>query len=247
MFTRHAGLTAFIRKYGGPAVLALLLHALLLAAVLTTDFPVALKEPPAVPIVSYLYQPPQPVAVEQPPQPLAEMATAVEAVQPVTTNAASPAAVTEPPAEQRLPARQQSSAESLADTAARPEPEGDRHAAASPQQSLAQRALNRAATVNPAAIEQAAAASYQQLLQAQQQPKLTVEKRHQQLTEDPAGQVIVKLDDGRQIVRTKGGCRIADPTKDGFDALMAARPVPCGDEEHSSALLKQALEKHRKR
>lgn len=207
-----------------------------------------------MPIVSYLYQPPQPVAVEQPPQPLAEMATAVEAVQPVPTNAASPAAVTEPaavaaepPAEQRPPARQQSGAKSLADTAARTEPEGERHAAASPQQSLAQRALNRAATVNPAAIEQAAAASYQQLLQAQQQPKLTVEKRHQQLTEDPAGQVIVKLDDGRQIVRTKGGCRIADPTKDGFDALMAARPVPCGDEEPSSALLKQALEKHRKR
>lgn len=203
-----------------------------------------------MPIVSYLYQPPQSVAVGQSPQPLAEMTTAVEAVQPVTTNAASPAAVTEPAAvvaEQRPPARQQSSAESLADTAARTEPEGDRHAAASPQQSLAQRALNRAATVNPAAIEQAAAASYQQLLQAQQQPKLTVEKRHQQLTEDPAGQVIVKLDDGRQIVRTKGGCRIADPTKDGFDALMAARPVPCGDEEPSSALLKQALEKHRKR
>src|SRR5690606_38832589 len=114
--------------------------------------------------------------------------------------------------------------------------------------SLVQRALNQAATVNPAAIDQAAAASYQQLLQAQQQPKITVEKRHQQLTTDPAGQVFAQLNDGRQLIRVKGGCRMADPGKEGFDALMAANAVvPCGDEEDSSALLKQALEKHIKR
>src|SRR5690606_30308931 len=98
-----------------------------------------------------------------------------------------------------------------------------------------------------AAVEQAAAASYQQLLQAQQRPKITVEKRHQQLSSDPAGQVIAQLDDGRQLIRSKGGCRIADPSKDGFDALMALKTVPCGDEENSSALLQQALEKHIKR
>ncbi|MDX1678245.1 hypothetical protein [Arsukibacterium sp.] len=43
-------------------------------------------------------------------------------------------------------------------------------------------------------------------------------------------------------------CRIADPTQDGFEALMAANPViPCGDETASSTLLKQALDKHIKR
>lgn len=114
---------------------------------------------------------------------------------------------------------------------------------------LAQRALNRGATVDPAAIEQAAMANYQQQLQAQQQPKITVEKRHQALSTDPARQVVAQLADGRQLIRTKGGCYIADPSKHGFDALMAAKLMPCGDEDDSStsALLQQALEKHIKR
>ena len=112
---------------------------------------------------------------------------------------------------------------------------------------LAQRAFNRAATIDPVAIEQAATAGYQQFLQVQQQPKLTVEKRHQSLSQNPAHQVVAQLNDGKQLVRVKGGCRLADPTKQGFDALMAAKMVPCGDEDDSSALLKRALQKHSKR
>jgi hypothetical protein len=43
-------------------------------------------------------------------------------------------------------------------------------------------------------------------------------------------------------------CRFAAPSKDGFDALMAASAVvPSGDEENNGALLQQALEKHLKR
>ena len=103
---------------------------------------------------------------------------------------------------------------------------------------LAQRALSRAATPSARAIEDAATASYQQFLQAQQQPKMTVEKRHQELSADPA----------QQVVRIKEGvCVIGDPALDGFEQLMAAKKVPCGDEAKTSDLLKQALEKHLKR
>ncbi|GAB2928548.1 hypothetical protein [Rheinheimera gaetbuli] len=241
----RGALNSFSQTYGRPALLALLLHAVLLAALLQTEFAPLAKPPltePAVsePIVSYLYQPPKPASAETQP-PVTENTVAPEVVQSTPANTVPPAVAVE----QRPASQQQSAAAPLPDSADKRSAE---HTATAPRQSLAQRAFNRAATVDPVAIEQAAAANYQQLLKAQQQPKLTVEKRHQELSNDPAQQVVAQLGDGIQLIRIKGGCRIADPTKDGFEALMAANPiVPCGDEEKTSDLLKQALEKHSKR
>ncbi|MBU1311174.1 MAG: hypothetical protein KKE30_16755 [Gammaproteobacteria bacterium] len=237
-------LNSFSQTYGRPALLALLLHTVLLAALLQTEFTPLAKPPltePAVsePIVSYLYQPPKPVPAETQP-PVTENTVAPEVVQSTPANTVPPAVT----AEQRPASQQQSAAAPLPDRADKRSTE---HTATAPRQSLAQRAFNRAATVDPVAIEQAATANYQQLLQAQQQPKMTVEKRHQELSNDPAQQVVAELGDGIQLIRIKGGCRIGDPAKDGFDGLMAARVVPCGDEAKTSDLLKQALEKHSKR
>lgn len=163
-------------------------------------------------------------------------------VEPAPTDTASAVAEQRPASQPPIDAAPES------DMASKQQAQADIRAVAAPRPGLTQRALNQAATVNPAAVEQAAVASYQQLLQAQQRPKITVEKRHQQLSTDPAQQVFAQLDNGLQLIRTKGGCRFADPSKDGFDALMAANAVvPCGDEENSSALLQQALEKHIKR
>jgi len=115
-------------------------------------------------------------------------------------------------------------------------------------QSLAQRALHQVAKPDQAAIEQAASGSYQQFLQKQQQPRLTVDRKYWPVSQGPAQQVVAQLNDGRHIVRiSKGVCVFGDPTLDGFEALMAAKRVPCGDEVSTSALLKQALEKHSKR
>lgn len=222
---------------------------MLLAALINAKFPARVTPPLSEAMPSYLYQPPPPATTELPQLPEDETTTGPEAMSPQPVNTA-PSATTAP----------QQAADELADatavlphTPAQPEPptpteqQDTLQAIVVPRQSLAQRALNQAGTIAPVAIVQAAAASYQQLLQTQQQPKITVEKRHQQLTTDPAGQVFAQLNDGRQLIRVKGGCRLADPGKDGFDALMAAKVVPCGDEEDSSALLKQALEKHIKR
>lgn len=244
MSDNRGTLTPLIRAYGRPALLALLLHAVLLAVLLQTEFtPLAkprVSEPVvSEPIVSYLYQPPRPAPAETQ-QPVTENTVAPEVIQPAPANKVPPAVA----AEQRPSSQQQSAAAPLPDRADKLSTE---HTATAPRQSLAQRAFNRAATVDPVAIEQAATANYQQLLQAQQQPKMTVEKRHQELSNDPAQQVVAQLGDGIQLIRTKGGCRMADPSKEGFDGLMAARVVPCGDEAKTSDLLKQALEKHSKR
>lgn len=67
------------------------------------------------------------------------------------------------------------------------------------------------------------------------EPKITVAPRFQEIPRDPARQVIAQLNDGRQIIRTRDGCRMADPGKDGFEALMAARRVACGDEDTADA------------
>lgn len=223
---------------------------MLLAALINAKFPARVTPTPSEAVLSYLYQPPPPATTELPQLPEDETSTGPEAMSPQLLNTA-PSATTAP----------QQAADGLADTTAvlpdtpaQPEPptptepQDAQQAIVVPRQSLAQRALKQAGTVAPEAIAQAAAASYQQLLQTQQQPKITVEKRYQQLTTDPAGQVFAQLNDGRQLIRVKGGCRMADPGKEGFDALMAANAVvPCGDEEDSSALLKQALEKHIKR
>jgi|GEM_PF-1183419 hypothetical protein len=238
--------TALSRAYGRPVLLALLLHAVLLAALLQTEFTPLAKpvSEPAVfePIVSYLYQPPRPAPAEIQ-QPAREDIATPEEMPSAATEVVSPAVK----AEQRPVSLQQSAATPLPDRPDKLRTEDTEHTITTPRQSLTQRAFNRAATVDPVAIEQAAQAAYQQFLQTQQQPKMTVEKRHQQLSRDPALQVAAQLDDGKQLIRIKGGCRIADPTKDGFDGLMAARMVPCGDEEKTSDLLKQALEKHSKR
>ena len=236
-------LNAFWRAYGRPVLLALLLHVILLAALLQTKFSPITKVPLSQPLLTYLYQPTLPVQADNPPLPIAEHSSAPDANQPAVTydhqdavSDAKKTAATPAVAEPLLQQQVETSAKGSADRVTPPARTG-----------LAQRALNRGATIDPAAIEQAATANYQQLLQAQLQPKITVEKRHQALSTDPARQVVAQLGDGRQLIRTKGGCRIADPSKDGFDALLAARPVPCGDAENSSALLQQALEKHIKR
>lgn len=240
----RGALNSFSQTYGQPALLALLLHAALLAVLLQTEFtPLPLAKPPLTePIVSYLYQPPRPAPAEVQ-QPARENSVAPEVVQSAPANTVPPA-VTE---EQRPASQQQSAATPLPDRPDKLSTEGTEHTITTPRQSLAQRAFNRAATVDPVAIEQAAQAAYQQFLQTQQQPKMTVEKRHQELSNDPAQQVVAELGDGIQLIRIKGGCRIGDPAKDGFDGLMAARVVPCGDEAKTSDLLKQALEKHSKR
>ncbi|HEY0921669.1 hypothetical protein [Rheinheimera pacifica] len=231
--------------YAGAALLALLLHALLLAYLLRLEFTQVPPPKPAAPVVSYLYQPP-PVqaaaaqAESHPPEPVpAPTALSTElsaAAEPEVTTLAGAATQADAVSEKQPAAV---AAPFTAPFSAQPEQNS--------AVGLAQRALSSAATPSARAIEDAATASYQQFLQAQQQPKMTVERRHQELSADPAQQVVAQMNDGRQIIRTKDGCRIADPTKDGFDGLMALKTVPCGDEAKTSELLKQALEKHLKR
>lgn len=224
--------------YAGAALLALLLHALLLACLLRLEFTQVPPPKPAAPVVSYLYQPP----------PIQAVAAQAESNPPEPAPAALPT---------ELPAEPEPEVTALASTATQADAVSEKQPAAAvvpsaapfsapfsaqPEQSsaagLAQRALSSAATPSARAIEDAATASYQQFLQAQQQPKITVEKRHQELSADPA----------QHMVRLKEGvCVIGDPAKDGFEQLMAAKKVPCGDEAKTSDLLKQALEKHLKR
>jgi len=250
-----SGVIRVFRFYGRELLLALLLHLLLFVALMQTKLTQPVKRKPVEPIVSYLYQPPiaevkiivaskdiaEPEVIAEPrPEPTSaetspEISTAAKPVVLSMQAQAKPQAV-EP--EQPPP---DVSASAQRDIAAQPAP------ATIASTSLTQRALQRAAASSPAQMQQAVASSYQQHKNAQQQVKLTVEKRHQQLSSDPAKQVIAQLDHGLQLIRTKDGCRIADPTKDGFEALMAAGRVPCGDEVSNKALLKQALEKHIKR
>ncbi|WP_240225001.1 hypothetical protein [Rheinheimera hassiensis] len=232
--------------YTGAALLALLLHALLLACLLRLEFTQVSPPKPAAPVVSYLYQPPPVQAVAaQPesnaPEPAPAVLPSALSVKPAP-EVAAPVGTDNPATQADAVSEKQPSAAVapfLAPFSAQPEQ--------SSAAGLAQRALSSAATPSARAIEDAATASYQQFLQAQQQPKITVERRHQELSADPAQQVMAQMNDGRQIIRTRDGCRIADPTKDGFDGLMALKTVPCGDEAKTSELLKQALEKHLKR
>lgn len=243
-----SGVTSAIKRwaadYAGATLLALLLHALLLIYLLQLKFTQMPPPKPAAPVVSYLYQPPPVPAIAA----QAESNTSAPVPAPAALST-EPSAEAEPevtalagaanPATEADVVNEKQPLTVVAPSAAEPE----QHNSAG----LAQRALSSAAAPSARAMEDAAAASYQQFLQAQQQPKMTVEKRHQELSADPAQQVVVQMNDGRQIIRTRDGCRIADPTKDGFDGLMAARMVPCGDEANTSELLKQALEKHLKR
>ena len=236
---------AFV-AYGRPALLALLLHALLLMLILTRKFSPVVKPAPAPAIVSYLYQP-APVAappVEPAPETVAEKPVPLTEQLPPVVNEVS------------TPITAKGSAHTLENSSTKPatavndDAKARENTETTENTSLIQRALNQAGAVSgsqQAAMTNAASAAYQQFLREQQQPRITVEPQHQQLSQDPAKQVIAQLDDGRQLIRSKGGCRIVDPTKDGFEGLMATRAVPCGDEVSNSELLKQALEKHRKR
>ncbi|WP_213995207.1 hypothetical protein [Arsukibacterium sp.] len=230
-------LQRFISEYGNAVLLALLIHGLIF--VLLLSLPVSQHAVlPAEPIASYLYQPPPPslpAAPEQTPEQGIPKRSATRA-QKLTDNAGTPtpqpeASPATPPAiEQAVPAV----AESLAKPA--------KHS------SLAQRALNQVAMPDQAAIDRAATASYQQFIQQQQQPRLTVDKKHWPVSQNPAQQVLAHLDDGKHIVHIRQGvCVIGDPTLDGFAGMMAAKRVPCGDEISTSELLKLALEKHSKR
>ena len=231
------------RLYGRELLLALLLHLLLVAALMQTKLTQPVKRKPTEPIVSYLYQPPlaevkiiaapKDIAEQKPEQTSAEIPVATSVAQSMQTQAKPPAVEPEKPQPDVFAAQTEIAAQSVP--------------AVTVSTSLAQRALQRAAISNPAQMQQAATGSYQQHINAQQQVKLTVEKRYQQLSSDPAKQVIAELDHGFQLIRTKDGCRIAAPTKDGFEALMAAGRAPCGDEVSNKELLKKALEKHIKR
>lgn len=226
------------RDYGREAAIALLLHLLLLLVLLQTRLTPRLPVQTVKPVMSYLYQPAVPTPVEPTLEPAAVAQPLADNMTPAVStqvNATADAVTPTVTAEAQQPALAVETTTQREQTAVAPRP------------GLAQRALQRALTAEPAAIEQAAASSYQQFINAQQQVKLTVAKRHQQLSDDPAKQVIAQLDNGLQLVRTKDGCRIVDPSKHGFEALMAAGRAPCGDEISTSELLRQALEKHLKR
>ena len=218
------------------------LHALLLAGFLQLEFTQVPSPKPAAPVVSYLYQPP----------PIQVVAAPAESHAPEPEPAALPAELPAAPEQEVAAPAGTDNAATPADTVSETPPvTAILPSATAPELynsgGLAQRALSTAATPSARVMEDAAAASYQQFLQAQQQPKITVERRHQELSADPAQQVVAELGNGIQLIRIKGGCRIADPAKDGFEQLMAAKKVPCGDEAKTSDLLKQALEKHLKR
>lgn len=240
-------IAGYARSYGVAISLALVLHILLLLALWLTRFSPPAKPVTATAITSFLYQPIPAVSVEDIPPPPTDEPTAAQLKPDVNSGEVSGSEVaTEPTQKAVLP----TVAKQAAAVQANVQRTAAEHAIQQqkqPQPGLAERTLNRAATSSSAVMQQAADASYQQFLQAQQPPKITVEKRHQELSDDPAQQVVAQLGDGKQLIRTKGGCRIADPSKDGFDSLMAARLVPCGDEAKTSDLLKQALEKHSKR
>jgi hypothetical protein len=238
--------------YAASLFYALALHSALLAYLFTAKF--AAPAPPAtvIPVTTFLYQPAD-IAVQPPP---ADSQHVITEQPPVVSNVAEPEPSGRPAVEQAVADAEPalagqagsthdavslppSVAASVAEAVVAP-------TAASDRPSLAQRALNMAMANDVSNIDAAAQASYQRFKQAQQQPKITVEKRHQAISNDPAKQLVTKLDDGRHIIRTKQGCLISDPSKHGFDALMATGKVACGDEVTTSELLTQALDKHRK-
>lgn len=247
-------LATFRAEYGRAIALAVLLHMLVLLALLQLKPAVTPQLVRAEPVLSYLYQPVVPVSAETNtvavgPPVATEQATL--GVQPADKRSAkiAPEATLKMPS-QEVPAPAASppvpAATAVAQaTAAEVDVKRQAGSAASVQQgqSLAQRALQQAGSSSA----DLAQAGYQHYLQQQQPQKLGVARQHQELSPDPAKQVVTTLDSGLQIVRVKGGCRLADPTKHGFDALMAAREVACGDEVSSAELLKQALQKHQKK
>ncbi|MEE2025467.1 hypothetical protein [Alkalimonas mucilaginosa] len=92
--------------------------------------------------------------------------------------------------------------------------------------SLMDRALRH---VQP--TDELASAHRAQQIQRHAQPSITVEKRYQE------------IQDGSQPIRNARGCLTSDPSKDGFDALMAAKYVPCGDEISAAQQLQEILQR----
>lgn len=249
-------------EYGFAIALAVLLHVLVLLALLQLKPAAAPKRLPQDAVLSYLYQPavPAPVAgsdansepsvehdFEPVPAPKPESEPESEIAQPEVSETAAHSDTTLPESalNAAVPAAPTVASEEtvVADAQRQPATSATSAVTAQPGPGLASRALQQAGS----GTADMAQASYQHYLQQQQPQKLSVAPQHQELSLDPAKQVLTTLDNGLQIVRVKGGCRLADPTKDGFDALMAARRVSCGDEAKTSDLLKQALEKHSKR
>lgn len=94
--------------------------------------------------------------------------------------------------------------------------------------SLMDRALRH---VQP--TEELASAHRAQQLQRHAQPKITVEKRYQE------------IHDSSKPIRNSRGCLSGDPSVDGFgfDGLMAAKYVPCGDEISAGQQLQEILQR----
>lgn len=239
----------FNKGYSKAILLSVLLHAILLVVLLQSRFtPPNIKVKPQEPVISYLYSALASNKQNLQPEPTAaasiqsKVKAEVKAEAKLTNTKLEPITAAEP--QPKLVDQSQSV---IAELEQRPITQNE----VEPEQlnrqglSLAQRALNRAAGSTPIDIEQAAAVGYQQYLQSQQQPKITVAKRYHALSVNPGQQVLAQLNDGRQLIKIKGGCRIADPSDDSFAALMAANTiVPCGDEVSTSTQLKQALERH---
>lgn len=237
-------LKQFLSGYGYAAMYAVLLHAVLFVALISQRFTPVAEPISTKPIMSYLYHPPALILPAEPTDTEARPAevSAPEAIKKTSVKVEKTqvkADISE--LESNSSANKKHSKEPVAVTDLADKPLPGQGA------SLAQRAFNKAASLEPAVIDQAATVSYQKHLRSQQQPKLTVAKQHQELSVDPAKQVVATLYDGRQMLRTKDGCRIGDPTKHDFDALMAATKVPCGAEVSTDDLLNQALQKHSKR
>ncbi len=234
-------LQRLISEYGNAVLLAVLLHIVILALLLTSKFSEPAASPVAEPIISFLYQP-QPAAKQSPEATLPDNPLTDE--QRIADELIEQTIVRDGSAGSSRP--------ELNPPTITPDVAGHITRSADDQtlvqgKGLAQRALNQVAKPDYAAIDRAASASYQQFLQ-RQQPRLTVDKKHWPVSENPAQQVIAQLDDGPQIVRIrKGVCVVGDPMLDGFEALMAAKKMPCGDEIKTSELLKQALDKHIKK
>jgi len=230
---------AFLRNYVPALLLAILAHFLLFAAIWSVRFSAPPAKAVSEPVITYFYQP---VPASVTPELIAEtMVPHAEAI-PEEVFAVDDTSVVES-REEKISA-QAPVAEASVEAASTPtETPAILPSAGQSNRSLAERALQ---SVTPSDMDMAYS-SYQQFRQQQQQPKITVEKRHQALSQNPQQQVMMTLDNGMQVIRTKEGCRLADPGKDGFDALMAARKVPCGDEVSNTELLKQILSKHIKR
>jgi hypothetical protein len=228
-----ASLRRFLAAYGISLLLAMLIHAALIG-LLTLKITATPQPAAATPIASYLYQPEVIV--------IPKVMPADATLQPIDNNQAHPGQARIPAVKQRAAATPAKPGAQALKSVPVSLAEGEA-AAENAAETLADRAIRRAVSTTA----DMAGNSYQQFISDQQQPKITVEKRYQALSADPAKQVVAQLNDGRQILRTKDGCQLSDPTKHGFDAMMAVKKVPCGDEVSTDDLLKQALQKHSRR